>query len=703
MNLIKKIINISSFRPQLFLTVACGFLLLLFFTIYASSWVSNQQVRQVLIKQGLQISENLARNSRLALLYESPENATNAVQSTLAFPDVVSVSIHKLDKSILYRSEHEHEHNLEPSLYDSLVMSGPQLIFEDEINWQFIAPVLTTPPGELMDEQLFKSIDAVKDHLIGYVVVTSSKERLNATREGILYSNLTIGAFIGFFLLMLLQITIKRLTQPLYSISKIMQEAGTNERMSLVDTTGPLEIQNIAKSYNRMVKTLEERDEKLRNQNDFLEYQAVHEHLTGLINRVGFEQALTLAITESKAVHSSHALCFMDLDKFKIVNDSCGHNAGDELLQNVSEIFKHHIRKDSDTLARVGGDEFAIIFKNCTTDKAKAICDDICNDIKNYRFHWEDNVFSIGVSIGVTLFNENTLDVEDAVSKADNACYIAKERGRGQVYVAQIDDVDLKDLSGETQIASRIIEHLENDKFELYSQLIQPLSEKELSAPQFEILLRMHDEKGQSISPDKFIAAAERYDLMTRIDHWVISNTLRQLNKAKNVISARCLCSINISLSSINDELFIGFLKSELKKYEVPSENICFELTESVVSRHTLKSKRFIQSVHELGCRIVLDDFVSNSSSFSQIKNMNIDYLKIQGDFFKDISNNPVNFAMAKSINEIAHILNIQTIAEHIEDNESLKEVVKLGIDHAQGFLIDKPSPLSELIHQWEQ
>jgi len=701
MNFINKLINTSSIRSQLFITVAVGIIILLFSAIYASTWVSNQQVRQVLIKQGMQATSNLADNSSLALLYDSPENAGAAIRSTLAFSGVTAVNIYKADKTLFYTSDKNTEYNLIKETVNTLTDNKPIILYEDKNSWHFLTPVIVTNNNSI-DEQLFRSEVSRDPQTIGYVILISSKARLEVISKGILLSNLMIASVIGLLLLLALHKTINRLTQPLYAISEVMRKTEQEEYVPHINSSGPLEVHHIAKAYNHMINAMSERDEALRKQNIHLENQAIHDHLTGLINRIGFEQALEAAMEECKTLNTHHALCYMDLDKFKIVNDSCGHNAGDELLQHISKIFTLHIRKESDTLARVGGDEFALILKNCSINKAMSIGESICKEIENYRFIWDGRTFSVGVSIGITQLSHNTGSLREVISRADSACYIAKENGRGQVHVTEMGDDELANLSGETQIASQIIDHLENNKFQLYCQIIQPLKPNMENKVQCEILLRMRDNNGKSIPPDKFISSAERYDLMTRIDRWVISHTLEQLACNENLIDKIDICTININASSLGDEQFFDFLKEQFNKLSVKPETICFELTETTTLSNTIKANLFIHNVHKLGCRIALDDFVSNSSSFSHIKNMDIDYLKIHGDFFKNIKNNPVNLAMAKSINEIAHILDIETIAEHIEDHDSLNEVKAIGIDHAQGYLISEPLPLNEIFNDLE-
>ncbi len=687
--------------------MAGGIIILLVSLILASTWVTDQQVRKVLIEQGKQATLNLSRNSTLALLYDSTENAEMAIQATLSFPGVRAVHIYRADADLFYSSEANLQNdslntrmNTRINLTSINITDKPQIFNEDDNHWHFLAPVLIEPDNPSLQEQLFNILPGEAEKTIGYVLVTSSKESLKTIGNDILLSNAIIALIIGFLLILVSQRAIKRLTQPLYLISDVMKKTEQGEYAPHIDAKGTLEVHHIAEAYNRMISALAERDEKLREQNTHLEKQAVHDHLTGLINRIGFEQALKLAIGECKTMETQHALCYMDLDKFKIVNDSCGHNAGDELLQNVSKIFKQHIRKDSDSLARVGGDEFALILKNCSIEKAQTIGESICKDIENYRFHWNGNVFSIGVSIGITQLDNTAASLRDVISKVDSACYIAKERGRGQIHVIHPDDEDLKNLGRETKIANKIIDYLENNKFEIFCQPIKHLSNKNSESQQYEILLRMKDEDGRNIPPGKFISSAERYNLITRLDHWVLSQTLMQLSNNSHFIHTPGMCTINISADSLNDDTFSHFINQQLNDKNINPGLICFEINEIAAISNISNTINFVQNIHKLGCRVMLDNFLSSSSSFSHIKNMNIDYLKINGDLFKDFTHNPISHAMVKSINEIAHILNIETIAEHIETDESLKEATSMGIDYAQGYIIGRPAPLIDTIRQ---
>jgi len=701
-DILNNLINRTSIRFQLFITVATGIILLLAALIYASTWVSDQQVRKLLIEQGKQVSANLASNSQLALLYDSAENADHAIKSTLAFPGVSSVHIYKADASLFYCSDKnkklEHSHKINPPFLAGL--TGPRIFSEDDDSWRFIAPVSTRAHDQAIQVQIFSGHASEAEDTIGYVVITSSKGSLKSIDKGILFSNFGIAFIIGLLLLLILQRTMQRLTQPLYSIADIMKKTEQGEYQPQVNTDGPHEIHTIARAYNRMISALTERDEQLRKQNIHLEKQAIHDHLTGLLNRSGFEPGLQIAIDECATMDARHALCYMDLDRFKIVNDSCGHNAGDELLKNISTIFKKHISEGSDVLARVGGDEFALILKNCSIEKAQNIGEKICEDIKNYRFNWDGKTFFIGVSIGIVALDKNTGKIADVTSRVDSACYAAKASGRGQVYVLDSMADEPGDINSETNIARQIIDHLENDMFHLLCQPIRSLNDENTADRLFEIKLQMLDTAGKAFNTDKFQAAAERYGLMARIDQWLIATTLEQLNNNTNETQADNLYMIGISANSLNDDNFVRFIDEQLQTFRIKPAHICFEITETTTINNIDKASRFIKQVHDLGCSVALDDFVSSSSSFAHIHQMDIDYLKIHGDFFKELTRNPVNHVMTKSINEIAHILNIKTVAEHVNDAASLEEVNALGIDYAQGKAIIDPVLLTECLKQ---
>ncbi|MFK5985976.1 MAG: EAL domain-containing protein [Pseudomonadota bacterium] len=425
-----------------------------------------------------------------------------------------------------------------------------------------------------------------------------------------------------------------------------------------------------------------------------LSYQATHDTLTGLINRTEFEVRLNHIINIAYSDKISHAMLYIDLDNFKIINDTCGHIAGDQLLRQITYLFKDKLRR-RDVLARLGGDEFGAILDGCPISMAEKIAQEICQQVNNYNFIWENHDYTIGVSIGVVPINEESDRVDSILSKADASCYAAKDMGRNQVHVYQSDDLDLIAKQGEMLWVSRINKALKNDRFVLYFQLIKPVFHSE--GLHFEILIRMLDEHDNIISPGHFLPAAEHYDLIRKIDRWVISKTFDWLTTHPDVYERVNLCSINLSGNSIVDPNFIYFITQKLTENKIDATKICFEVTETVAINNLLFASRFIDTLKEMGCVFSLDDFGSGMSSFGYLKQLNVDFLKIDGQFIKDILLDPIDEAMVNSINEIGHIMGLQTIAEYVESDEIYNKIKSMGIDFAQGYGLARPHPLKQL------
>ena len=436
-----------------------------------------------------------------------------------------------------------------------------------------------------------------------------------------------------------------------------------------------------------------------------LSWQARHDALTGLVNRHEFETRLNQICNPDYPTPALYTLCYLDLDRFKLVNDTCGHLAGDELLRQIASLLQASVR-NTDLIARLGGDEFCILLADCDLQRGLTIADDIRQRILEYRFVWQDKVFTIGVSIGVVEIDPQKDDVATVLTQADTACYWAKNHGRNRVEAYTIDCHETHH-EGVPWIV-RINRALEENRFQLYYQRIQPLSSQAQAIPtcahHYEVLLRMVDEQGKLVPPGTFITTAERYHLMPAIDRWVVSTlfatqgkNLRQCQghcQRGNVTPVGCLYSINLSGASINDEHLIDFLREQFAIHLIPPEVICFEITETVAIANLQKAAQLIQDLKELGCRFALDDFGSGMSSFTYLKNLPVDYLKIDGSFVREIPENPVAKAMVEAINHIGHIMGLQTIAEFVENETILQEIRTIGIDYAQGYAIAHPLPL---------
>ncbi len=438
----------------------------------------------------------------------------------------------------------------------------------------------------------------------------------------------------------------------------------------------------------------------LRESEQRLAWHSRHDGLTGLINRWEFEQCLEQALSDAQAHNQQHSLCFLDLDQFKIVNDTCGHAAGDELLRQVTTLLQKQVRA-TDTLARLGGDEFGLLLNQCPLNQSLRIANALRQSLQEFRFIWQDKTFTIGVSIGLVGINADSLDLSSVLSAADMACYAAKNAGRNRVHIYQADDQDLAISHGQMQWISRLTKALQFNSFCLYSQPIVPLASAELKGKHYEILLRLQDETGFLVPPMAFIPAAERYNLMHIIDRWVISTFFASLDEHCQEAGQCCpeLCcsdmyAINLSGASINDDSFIDFLHQQFTLYCVPPQVICFEITETVAITNLSKAGKLIGKLKQLGCRFALDDFGSGMSSFAYLKNLPVDYLKIDGEFIKDIVEDPTDLALTKAINQVGHAMGIQTIAEFVENDTILEKITALGVDYAQGYGIAKPQPL---------
>ncbi|MGB8337533.1 MAG: EAL domain-containing protein, partial [Burkholderiales bacterium] len=430
-----------------------------------------------------------------------------------------------------------------------------------------------------------------------------------------------------------------------------------------------------------------------------LTHQASHDPLTGLINRREFEERLKRAIAEVHGDKTQHMLCFMDLDQFKVVNDTCGHVAGDALLRQISAAFERELRH-SDTLARLGGDEFGVLLEHCPTEQALHIADQLLNAARDLRFTWNGRVFPIGVSIGVVSITSDTESHTEVMRSADAACYTAKDRGRNRVQLFQPDDSFLARRTGDMQWFTRIGHALEENRFVLHGQPIRALSKHRTDDAYVEVLVRMNDENGQLIAPGAFIPAAERYNQMPQLDRWVVSNAVawyaEQLHSNRNIKLPTL--GINLSGASVSDPGFLEFIRTTLKARDVPARALCFEITETAAITHLKRAVRFMNELRETGCRFALDDFGSGMSSFAYLKNLPVDFIKIDGNFVRNMHEDVVDLAMTEAINRIGHVMNIPTIAESVENQETLELLEELGVNYAQGYHVARPMLLDQLL-----
>ena len=426
-----------------------------------------------------------------------------------------------------------------------------------------------------------------------------------------------------------------------------------------------------------------------RELNRRLSYHASHDVLTGLVNRREFETRLERALKSAKARETSYALCYIDLDQFKIVNDTCGHSAGDALLGQVGALLKSKVRW-RDTLARLGGDEFGVLLESCSLEEALRTAESLREAIRNFRYTWEDRSFRLGCSIGVVPITAENEDVASVLSAADSACGAAKESGRNRVHCFEENDIDLMRRRREMQWAARINNALEESRFELFRMTILPL-QKEDAGEHFELLLRMRDESGKIVAPDQFIAAAERYGITPSIDRWVIDSAFRWLVSEADERKRLAMCSINLSGQSLGDDKFLPYVIEQFHRSGIDGSKICFEITETAAIANFSQASRFIQALKELGCKFALDDFGTGLSSFGYLKHFPVDFLKIDGSFVKGVLHDPIDREMVRSINEIGHLTGKQTIAEWAENAEIIEVLRGLGVDYAQGYGVSQP------------
>ena len=424
-----------------------------------------------------------------------------------------------------------------------------------------------------------------------------------------------------------------------------------------------------------------------------LSYQASHDTLTGLINRREFENRLITSLEATRDnVEETHALLYLDLDQFKVVNDTFGHTAGDALLRKLSEQIQSNIRT-SDILARLGGDEFAILLERCSEERAIEVAESIRGTIEGFRFEWQESFTSLRCSIGIVMINNENADVASVMSSADVACYSAKDMGRNQVHLYRDSDASLR--HEEMKWVSRITSAVEEDRLELFFQPIIAIGDSSERQGHYELLLRMRDEKGELVGPDQFIPAAERYNLMSVLDRWVIHEALSELADRSEQGEARYTLAINLSGTSLSEDRFLGFVIDELKKQNLPDGAICFEITETAAISNLSRVVHFMQALKKLGCKFSLDDFGSGLSSFTYLKNLPVDFLKIDGQFIRNVAEDTVDESMVKAISQVGHAMGIETIAERVETKQVLEKLGVLGIEFAQGYYIARPASVA--------
>ena len=422
-------------------------------------------------------------------------------------------------------------------------------------------------------------------------------------------------------------------------------------------------------------------------------WAATHDVLTGLNNRREFESRVDAALLSAQNSARHHVVCYLDLDQFKVVNDTCGHAAGDALLKQLAGVLLARLR-ESDTLARLGGDEFGVLLEGCSIERGKLIAADLLATVRDHRFLWDGRAFNVGVSIGLVAVSADTGSRADIFGAADTACYSAKEQGRNRVCVYHSSDADMAQRRNEMGWAARLAGALEEDRFVLYYQPYLPLGLNSAEGKHIEILLRLIDEEGKLVQPGSFLPAAERYNIMADIDRWVIRSVFARYSALAAEMGAPLTCAINLSGATLNADGILEFIREQAQKHQLPPGSVCFEVTETAAINNMRNATQFMRAVKALGFCFALDDFGVGTSSLAYLKTLPVDYLKIDGSFIRNIVHDPVDRAMADTINRVGHIMGLQTVGEYAETDSVIAELRNLGVDFAQGYGVQRPQPL---------
>jgi len=557
------------------------------------------------------------------------------------------------------------------------------------IRWN-LSPGSFTPPDQ--------AIAAATLSVRKTSAITAFSDLIRESALTYLLYTLSVFFIIGLLWLSLFGRPLARLTQ---QIKNLYDGTADNIPDNLHGVAQVTELEHVRSAINDYVNRFQNAKNSLIEKNAALTRLTYRDPLTNTYNRRAFEQHLTNSLENARNENSQHVLCYLDLDQFKVVNDTCGHLAGDELLKQIAFRLQNEIR-ESDMLARLGGDEFGVILEGCDVDKARQIANNLRSSLEQFRFAWEDKLFDIGVSIGVVPILPESLGSNELLRAADSACYVAKDLGRNRVHVYQSNDKEVAMRVGEMQWVSKINLALEENRFCLYFQPIVPTMPN-IGTTHFEILLRMNDGEGQLIPPMAFLPAAERYQLMPKIDRWVLTETVKAIsdgrltNKYQSV-----MVSINLSGQTLGSHEFLEFATTLIRKSKIAPKLLCFEITETAAITNLYAATQFIATLRNLGCSFSLDDFGSGLSSFGYLKTLSVDYLKIDGHFVRHLLEDSVNQTIVESIQHIGCSMGLKTVAEYVETPQILEELKNIGIDYVQGFAIAEPSLLPESLEEVE-
>ena len=649
-------------------------------------------------ERGLVMARQLAPACEFGVFSGNRDILRRLADATLNEADVKAVTITNVDGAILAASGK----SMGPPVLSDYRGGLFVAVAERDEMITFSAPIFQSQT-ELDDLELGGATPAAapKGKILGRVNLELSRASTQGHKNQLIVNGLLI-SLLGLAASAYLALRMGRdVTRPVKRLADAVEQLGRGRLDVRVDEDSGGELRTLERGVNAMATALQAAQERMQERIDEaterLSYQATHDALTGLVNRREFERRLEKALASARAEGRVHALCYLDLDQFKIVNDTCGHVAGDELLRQLTGLLQGKVR-DADTLARLGGDEFGVLLNDCPLEQAQIVADLLRQTVKDFHFVWHERPFAIGVSIGLVPITQDSGTLAKVLSCADTACYAAKDLGRNRVHVYRAEDSELAQRQGEMNWVARITHAIEENRFRLYCQTIMPLADEDKEGRHFEVLLRMLDDDGQIIPPMAFIPAAERYNLMPSIDRWVVSTTFGLYWKLFSRDGGHHTCTVNLSGPSMSDEFFLEFIKRQFDLYQVPHDHICFEITETAAISNLNRAVAFIGELRALGCRFSLDDFGSGLSSFTYLKNMPVDYLKIDGSFVRDMAVDPMDHAMVSAINQVGHVMGLKTIAESVENEATREALREMGVDFAQGIAIEPPRPLQDCI-----
>jgi diguanylate cyclase (GGDEF)-like protein len=649
--------------------------------------------------RGLATVRYLAPASEYGVLSGNRDSLQPIVQAAMSEPDAQAVLITDANGRILASGGRRTRNG-------SVVLQADGV--SEGNGWLgFSAPIRRSGVDGLALEDLFGGPDEAAMHgaaVIGRVYVELGTAALQARRDRLLLTGLAI-LFAGLLGGALLALRIARsVSRPLMKLSSAVEAMADGQLDVRVSEHSGGELAVLERGFNQMAARLEDAhlnlQERIEHATAQLAHQARHDSLTGLVNRREFESRVEHAIAVARAGETEHALCYLDLDQFKIVNDTSGHAAGDELLRQITHLLRTRVRGE-DTLARLGGDEFGVLLEDCRLDDALRVAEALRRMVEEFRFTWQGRVFVVGVSIGLVLITRASKSLSEVLSAADQACYAAKDKGRNRIQLYQADDRELVERRGEMNWAARIAQALEENRLLLYAQPVVPLSAPASEEQHVELLLRMLDEEGNIIPPRAFLAAAERYDQMPTIDRWVVSAACAGIRRYLDRYPDRqVVAAVNISAQSVDRGTMLPWIADQIAAARIPPESLCIEISEAVASLNFAETMNFVQGLRLVGCRFSFDNFGCGMASFSYLKNLPPDFIKIDGSIVREIAESNLSRTMVRAINEMAGHLGVLAIGEAVDSPQVLAALREQGVLWGQGHWFERPRPFNEWLEQ---